>query len=189
MAELALLLNPHRDLIDGDQNKVYKRLLYILIRDGQFDEAQWLIDNGADINALQRPFLDDTPEWPILYCTLIDSKASDFLIDNGADLDCLIRTEEHGDQPLLFEMLSSNSTHLAEYLIRKGANVNARNRSGLLILTTLLMNEKLEAAKFLVSHGGTIDPEDLTLETSSGSTVEEYLQTNKCAELFRNHKR
>lgn len=61
-------------------------------------------------------------------------------------------------------------------LIKNGASLNGRSSDGTLLLTTLLIEEKIKAANYIAKRGGFIDSEDLQVQAKDGSTLEELIK-------------
>jgi ankyrin repeat protein len=170
--------NPSRDLKirDNVSDKAEERLIYYLLKNGLLQQAQWLINNGDNVNTLQNVFSNAEIPYSILISTLLSShiskmpnreKITDFLIENNADVNLLVSSK-----PTLWHLLKQSlSLNEAAYLIAKGANVNITygddSRS---LLLDILMNtelEKLEShANFLIQMGA-----DVNARTSNGRLI------------------
>lgn len=90
-AELLLQSNPHRDVDKefGEETKTRKILLYQLLLNEEFERAEWLINNRANVNELQHPFTDEDCDYPILL-TILLGKAFDKRQDRTKCLDFII---------------------------------------------------------------------------------------------------
>ncbi len=134
-AELIIKNNPYRDTFVGELTGVYKRLLYRILESDNYEQAQWLIDNGADLDLTQvetQDVLNLKEKRPILLSILFwdpkyieDSlKSAEILIRNGANVNASY--EINGvSNPILHKFLNwADYEDKIKYLISKGANVN-----------------------------------------------------------------
>jgi ankyrin repeat protein len=134
--------------------------LHYAVRSGAYDVAEFLIANGAGVNAdgwLNGPPLNEAAaagprrfySRNFMYCNPIT--VAKLLLDKGANL---------GNSNPLFIAAIDASKDMLEFLIAKGAKVNAKNDGG----RTPLFGAALEGPKdiidFLVNSGATVNWKD-----------------------------
>lgn len=141
-AEAAIKKNPHRDIIEDKtvHGKTYSvNLLFKLINYGEIEKAKWLIENGANVDALT-----GENSYPILLEIIKTFKDesyqryAQFLIDNGANIN---RSWKNGNIELsLLYVVLLNPNHLdrAAWLIHQGANINSQEGYDPVLLSVLL---------------------------------------------------
>jgi len=148
---------------------------------GQWREvAELLLSHGAEASA------DSRGESPLYLATLLgDKKLAETLIDRGVD----INYAGAGVGPwetALHSAIAEKHRDIAELLINKGANVNARNRSArtpLHFLAGYMDDRKL--AELMIKHGADVNAKDknsqtpLSFATKAGnSQVADVLRQN-----------
>jgi uncharacterized protein len=79
------------------------------------------------------------------------------LIDSGADIEL---RDRFGRTPLINAVSAEYYLPLIEYLLEKGANVNAQDKSGWAALHFCAQDNKLEVAELLIKNGATVDIKD-----------------------------
>lgn len=101
-----------------------------------------LVQHGAEINSPS-----DTQSTPVRSaCYMTNISIVKFLVDHGADLH---KPNVNGGTCLIN---SVQDPFLCEYLIKKGANVNARDNSGNLALHYAIREDQLETVKLLLRY-------------------------------------
>ena len=96
--------------------------LLAAVRLGDQELAALLIENGADVN-----FVDRNGNTPLHRSTWTSVSLTGLLIDHGADVNA---ENSFGDTPLHIAAGRVDSEQLIELLIENNANVNARNHLG-----------------------------------------------------------
>jgi len=149
---------------------------------GQWREvAELLLNHGADVSA------DSKGDSPLYLATLLgDKKLVEALIDRGADINYAGVGVGPGETAL-HGAIAEKHRDIAELLIKKGANVNARNsrsaRTPLHFLAASLDDRKL--AELMIKHGADVNARDknsqtpLSFATKAGNDqVAEVLRQN-----------
>ncbi|KAK3609218.1 hypothetical protein CHS0354_035158 [Potamilus streckersoni] len=109
----------------------------------KMEVVKTLIHHGANVNSPSDT--DSTPVRSACYMTNI--AVIKYLVDHGADIH---KPNVNGGTCLIN---SVQSPHLCDFLIMKGANVNARDNSGNLALHYAIREGRLETVKLLLKHG------------------------------------
>ena len=136
-----------------------------------------LIDHGEDVKG-DAP-CDNSP----LYITAFigDKQVAAALIAHGAELNpggC--------NESPLHAAIAEKQSDVAELLIDKGANVNARNASGrtpLHFLATFISDRRLAAS--LIEHGGDVNAKDKNGRTPLAFATQ--ARNDQVAEVLRAH--
>jgi uncharacterized protein len=128
--------------------------------------VELLIANGADVNA--NNYRDNSPlnmamnKWNVEYRDDRGEAETDrtieLLILNGANVNTSIYKEEYyndskGDT-LLHRAIKAGKNHLSKLLVSKGANINARNDTGVTPLDIARASGNREISVLLRSRGG-----------------------------------
>jgi ankyrin repeat protein len=116
---------------------------------GNLEVVKFLLDKGADINAVSKNQFSASPLQGAAAFHKID--LARFLIDRGANVNCCAA---EGEGPL-HEAAGSGQIELAKLLLDHGANINARDNKGNTPLTIALEYKQAEMAKFLRDHKAT----------------------------------
>lgn len=101
-----------------------------------------------------------------------------FVLTNRGYPDQVSKTQTLDEQ--LFEALEKGDSSLAQNLVKRGANVNAKDRNGWTPLMSAAGRGNVALAKLLLDNGASYDPADfenqtpltVALETGSASVVE-----------------
>ena len=112
---------------------------------GDLNLVKGLIDNGADINAV------DNDGWTVMHGTVCHDhwETIKFLIDNGANVNAKIKD---GTTPLMLATIN-NHLEIVKLLVANGADVNAQDNKGRtpMMWATTLWHKDI--ARFLIKHG------------------------------------
>lgn len=141
----------------------------------KLDIIKTLVQHGADVNSPS-----DTESTPVRSaCFMTNISVVKFLVDNGADIH---KPNVNGGTCLIN---SVQSMHLCEFLIGKGANVNAKDNSGNLALHYAIREGRFETVKLLIRCGSNYtaknDIGDNALQTAAlrgYSNIAEYIIEN-----------
>jgi uncharacterized protein len=79
------------------------------------------------------------------------------LIEGGADIEL---KDRDGRTPLINAVSVDYYLPLIEYLLEKGANINAQDKAGWSALHFCAQNNRIELAEFLIKNGATVDIKD-----------------------------
>ena len=115
-------------------------------RRGDKEFVELLISAGADVNAK-----NNDGDTPLHFAASRDYKKVQMLLSAGADVNA---KDKNGDTPL-HRAAKNDHKEIAELLIAKGANVNARNeRGGKTPLDLAIKYRCPDTADLLRKHGG-----------------------------------
>ena len=145
------------------KNKVTTTPLYWAAYEGQKEIVELLIANGADVN-LRSGMVVKTKDGSE------GNKMAQELMNNRTPLDMAIRKEH---------------TEIAELLIAKGTDVNAKSNRGYTPLHEASKNEKTEILELLIAKGADVNAKD-----DDGDTPLDYAHRRKYTEvaaLLRKH--
>ncbi len=107
--------------------------------------AQYLIEQGADIHAL-----DQRHNTPLIIATYQGNpKILQLLLDQGANINA---KNNNGNTALIF-IARRGHLQAAELLINRGADINAKNQKGGTAIREAAIQEQLEMAKLLILSG------------------------------------
>jgi len=133
------------------KNQLLETPLHIAIgnfREGHSETIKFLIENGADVNAV-----DHMDRTPLFLCeSQIYSGIIDLLIDNGAKVNAV---DDIGETPLFHHVLCLS---VIQQLVHHGADLNIENCWGSTPLHAA-KNHPLNI-KFLIDHGADIEASD-----------------------------
>ena len=133
----------------GELNADSQAYLFIAAYENDIKAVQWLIANGAEVNAKDND--GDTPlHWAAFQNS---SEAAAVLLANGAEVNA---KENDGETPLHWAA-SQNSSEAAAALLANGAEVNAKENDDWTPLHFAARSNSPEAAAVLVSNGAEIN--------------------------------
>ena len=112
--------------------------------DGGIPFAQLLLDYGADIN--KQNYRGETAIYYAIYHK--QKKMIDFLLKNGAD----IRIDNTWE-PFILRMIVRKDIEFAEFLLERGANIDAQNKDGRSALHYAVSERQTDVVKFLLKNG------------------------------------
>lgn len=128
---------------------ITKYHLHSAVRGNNTDIAEFLIDNGADVNGVN--WKKDTP---LHICSKINTVQ--LLIKKGANINA---RNESGETPL-YEAICHNRVEIAEVLIDNGADVNAKNSQGGTPLHEAVQHSNPNVIEFLFKKGAKANAKD-----------------------------
>lgn len=143
--EVAMLLIKHQAQTNPGPNVDQPLFLAALMGDAEL--VTELIEHGADIN-------DAKGGETALHCAIAErhKEAATVLINKGANLNA--RSIRRGLTPLHFLAGTFDDSELAELMIQRGADVNARDKQGITPLTYALAVKNNRVADVLKRNGG-----------------------------------
>ena len=155
------------DLNTFDKNDISP--LFTSVRLGDIKVTKFLIENGANVNLVR-----SDGATPIFLAPTADMV--DFLISQGANLE---HTTPYGFTPLTSAIFDEN-THIAEHLVRIGADVNVLKLEGRSPLNMLNERENIYIKRrektlrdLIIAAGG----KDIAIPTKNQSKVEKQTNT------------
>lgn len=137
--------------------------------------TQLLVDNGADVNA--KCSFDGSDEvTPLMIANHHSLSVTKILVENGADVNASLHYDQVEIESYPLNLAISNGDfERAAYLIKHGANPNARGYAGRTLLQDSLADSiegpKETEAEFLIEHGA-----DPYLKDDEGKTAVDYLK-------------
>jgi len=146
--------------VNGDYGKGLTPLHWAA-RHGFTQVAEFLIENGADLNAKERAIAQSTPLH--VAATYNQVVVARLLIAKGGRVDA---TDKWGSTPLQYAAFNGHDD-LIELLLYKGANINHQEtRYGITALHAAVAGGKLSTAKLLIGKGV-----NLTIRNHAGETA------------------
>lgn len=146
-------------------NKYNDTLLHLAVCSGELDVAKYLVSRGVDINAKSK-FL------PLHLSSLRGLNIVGYFVKKVASAE-----GGYYETPLHYAVFHGN-LEITEYLIEKGADVNARNRNSDTPLHLAAMNGNVDIAKILLKHNA-----DVNAKNNEGKTALDYATNNNHQEL------
>ena len=163
---------------------------------GDIEAVKQYLDAGGDVNAKNK--VTTTP----LYWAAYEGQKEivELLIANGADVNLrsgmVVKTKDGSDGEQMAQKLANDRTPLdmairnqhteiAELLIAKGTDVNAKSNRGYTPLHEASKNEKTEILELLIAKGADVNAKD-----DDGDTPLDYAHRRKYTEvaaLLRKH--
>jgi len=157
------------------KNRELGQELYVAAKWGHLNKVKKLLNNGADINYINK----GSHETPL-------HEASDegflpvvkYLVNHGANMEI---KNDKGRTPL-YQAVDEGRTDVVKFLVSKGAKVDTKTNDGESILHLAVTKKNLDIVKTLVEDGNA----DLTI-TNAGKTprqiakgkIAEYLDSQK----------
>ena len=126
--------------------------LYITTLENDLKAAQWLVANGADVNA--KADKNITPLQLVAYWNSTEIAA--LLLENGADVNL---KNSNGWTPL-YQAARGNSFETAKLLLENGADVNAKAEDGAVPLHEAAGRKTTETAALLLENGAEVNAKD-----------------------------
>jgi ankyrin repeat protein len=126
--------------------------LHAAVQNGRDEVSKFLIKNGADLNK------HNASGYTPLHSAALDNRRAiaEALISKGADIESLC---DQRYTPLNLIARSTESYEVAELLIQKGANINARDAAGRMPLNNAVLYSSNRIIDLLLDHKAEIDPE------------------------------
>lgn len=143
--------------------------------------AQFLIDNGADVNAVCDDHCEkwDNGKTALIFAAEKDSKeVASILINNGAD----IRANDANGISVLSYAAFYNAKNVADILIAHCADVNVVDDEGGTPLMYAARKNSIDVAKLLIEHGADINAQ--TKERKSVLNIASENKSNDVVELL-----
>lgn len=133
------------------------------VADNNIDLIRYLIENGADIDALNDPTNNDRVTALNVACQLEKLNVVMFLLEHGAALESRTREEE---TPLFSACARNKDTKVVDFLISKGADINAKNIYGQSPLMAAIWDKRYNIAKQLLKAGAGVQAKNKWGETA-----------------------
>ncbi|MBR6435950.1 MAG: ankyrin repeat domain-containing protein, partial [Thermoguttaceae bacterium] len=132
-----------------------KTLLYYSVLSGSFEVAQWLVDQGFDVNAKSKGGCTILHSAVSAYSPISEEvlEAVEWLVEHGADINA--KTDE-GESVLLYAVIRQCDFAVIQYLVEQGAEVNEKDKYGDSILHIAIEKSKRNAfgvVQLLKEHG------------------------------------
>jgi len=153
--------------------------LHNAARSGNKEIAELLISKGADVNAKTKN--DLTPLHNAVSNGYMDIVT--ILLSHGADVNAREKTSHR--TPLHEAMQGEIHREIVEFLILKGANINAVSKENWTPLHDAVLCKKIELVELLVSRGA-----DVNIKTNHGDTplrLAIKFKNNAIVEILRTH--
>lgn len=148
--------------------------LHYAAKSGHLDVVQFLVENGADVNAISLNEFLETPLHMAVSSGRLDVVR--FLVERGAHVDSL-------DGVLMTPLhwaAGGCNLEVVRFLVEKGANVNARNMYGATPLHWAAANGCLDVVRFLLEVGA-----DPSLRNGDGKTPLDLASERGHAEVVK----
>lgn len=146
-------------------NKYNDTLLHLAVCSGELDVAKYLVSRGVNINAKSK-FL------PLHLSSLRGLDIVGYFVKKAASAE-----GGYYETPLHYAVFHGN-LEITEYLIEKGADVNARNRNSDTPLHLAIMRGKIDVVKVLLKHNA-----DVNAKNNEEKTALYYAANNNYQEL------
>ena len=122
--------------------------------DAVSDIVKYLIEKGADVNAVNQGNNDMTPLHTAIYSDK-NVETVKFLVANGADVTA---KNKDGHTPLRLAIIYNRNIAIIKFLISKEEDINAKDGYGFTLLHSVSgHNNSIELAKFLIESGADIN--------------------------------
>jgi ankyrin repeat protein len=150
--ELRELLDTYDDVTERQLNDIGRKALHVAADVGDFDVAKVLIQNGADVNAV------DKDNWTSLHIAAGNGNVdvAKLLIQNGAD----VNAEERYYCTSLHIAAGNGNVDVAKLLIQNGAEVNAVDEAKRTSLHLVADYGHVDVAKLLIQNGADVNAVD-----------------------------
>lgn len=145
------------------------------IKNNNYDIVEFLIDNGADVNAACID-IDKVKTFPIFFCN--DIEIMNLLVKNNAKIDI---KDGNGTTVLCSFLVVKNKNGLCRYLLSAGANPNYGN-DYILPLTVCCYVNNVEGLKLLINANANINQTVSTGDTALNVAI--YYDNYECAKLL-----
>jgi len=146
-------------------------MLHFIAAYGPIDMAAFLLDNGADVNAV------NSNNESVLAMAIMDNKINTvkLLIDRGAAINpgiCKDGTTCTTNVRIPLHMAALTNVELTNYLLEKGADINAVDTLGDTALVNAIIRDKPDIVKVLIDHGMKTDTVNNQMNTPLHIAVE-----------------
>jgi len=153
----------------NDRPDDFKTLLDFAAERNLVNVAQYLIDHGADVNAVpqgdRHPFTIPAGTTPLCRAAYFNAIGTmDLLIRRGADVNSL-----PGRASALIFAAEKGNLAAVEMLVDHGANINQSFGVNQTAISEAIQNGHVDVANYLSSHGALIGPGAVHLAAISGS--------------------
>ena len=119
--------------------------LHKAVFDGDIDEAQRLVANGANINARDSDGLT-----PLHRAVLYNAEdIFNFLIASGAQLNI----PDSGGWTPLHKAIANNNVKIAQILVQAGSSLTSKSKMGLTPLALAVCDDRVEMVQMLIDAG------------------------------------
>jgi hypothetical protein len=124
------------------------------VRSGHFDEAESLINTGANVNAIGKDGI--SPLLWVMFETLGDLSKTEFMLKAGADPNYLPAGGD-GDESAMFFATGGNRPEYLKLLLRYKGNPNLTGRKGNPLLEVAVMQRRKKQIQILLDAGADIN--------------------------------
>lgn len=146
--------------------------LMLAIKLGDTSMADWAIEMGADVNAID----DENSITPLILSVLLNRyEFIPYLISKGADVNCQF---QNGFTPLIISA-QDGKLQCTKMLIDAGANLESQEQNGLTALMAAARDGYIDVVQLLLDAGA-----DWTTKTTAGNDVFYIAHYFKQAEII-----
>jgi ankyrin repeat protein len=174
--ECVELLIAHGADVNAQRDDGWTVLIHAIAA-GNVDIAKLLMEKGADVGLKNDEGM--TALWPA-----VDNGSTGIvraLIEKGADVEALLGGKKGEDFPSPLHLaLYRAKPDIAKMLIEAGADVNAKNKSGLTPLMRAALSEQVEIVRLLIARGA-----DVNAREDGGKTALKYAKKANNKEIAK----
>lgn len=160
---LATQLSQHNNIKAQDQN--LDNILHMAAAVGNLEGVEWLVDQGADINATGHD-----KETSLMYASRMGHyDVAKFLIEKGANINA---EAEYTSHRAIEAAVNSKHSEIVKLLLEKGAGITSIDKES--FIQKSVRNNDIETTKILLAHG---------VDTNNQQLLNTALTTNHNIEM------